>query len=158
VILRFPYLDEPLYAPAPPSLPDDAQRRWRPLIPLSVRGANGRSVAFGRALVDPGADDTVLPLDIAELLAVSFYAATTHSLRWRGQRHSLRYGDVTLELADDEGNVLAWPAVVAFTDAPVRYPLLGICGCLEFLDATFRCAERIIELEPNASFPRLASS
>lgn len=30
-------------------------------VPLSVQGPNGRSVAFGRALVDPGADDTVLP-------------------------------------------------------------------------------------------------
>lgn len=157
MILRFPYLDEPLYASPPPSMPDDAQRRWRPLIPISVQGPSGRSVAFGRALVDPGADDTVLPLEIAELLAVSFYPATSHSLRWRGQRYSLRYGDVTLELVDDDGTVLAWPAVVAFTAAPVRYPLLGICGCLEFLDVTFRGADRLIELEPNASFPQLAS-
>ena len=157
MILRFAYLDEPLYGPPPPSLPDDAQRRWRPLIPLSVAGPNGRSVSFGRALVDPGADDTVLPLDTAELLAVSFYPATSHSLRWRGQRHSLRYGDVTLELADDEGNVLTWPAVIAFSAAPVRYPLLGVCGCLEFLDVTFRGAERTVELQPNASFPQLVS-
>jgi hypothetical protein len=157
VILRFPYLDEPLYAKSPPSLPDGAQRRWRPLVPLSVQGLNGCTLNFGRALVDPGADDTVLPLDVAELLAVSFYPATRHSLQWRGTRHSIRYGDVTFELADDEGQVLTWPAVVAFTAAPVRYPLLGICGCLEFLDATFRGAERIIELQPNRSFPRPAS-
>ncbi|MCY2991982.1 MAG: hypothetical protein NTY19_29500 [Planctomycetota bacterium] len=158
MILRFPYLDEPLYASPPPSLPDDARRRWRPLIPLSVQGPTGRSVVFGRALVDPGADDTILPLDIAELLDVPFYPTTTHSLRWRGQRHLLRYGDVTLELADDEGHVLAWPAIVAFTVAPVRYPLLGICGCLEFLNATFRGAERSTELQPNATFPRLMSA
>lgn len=153
MILRFPYLDEPLYASPPPSLPDNVQRRWRPLIPLSVQALNRRFLTFGRALVDPGADDTVLPIDIAELLAVSLYPATSHSLRWRGQRYLLRYGDVKLELVDDEGNVLAWPATVGFTAAPVRYPLLGICGCLEFLDATFRGAERIIELQPNLSFP-----
>ena len=103
--------------PAPAFAPDDAQRRWRPLSRFRSRG----QWTLGRirpGLVDPGADDTVLPLDLAELLNVSFYAATTHFLRWRGQRHSLRYGDVTLELADDEGNVLAWPAVVAFTEAP----------------------------------------
>jgi hypothetical protein len=69
----------------------------------------------------------------------------------------LRYGDVTLELADDEGNVLTWPAVIAFSAAPVRYPLLGVCGCLEFLDVTFRGAERSVELQPNVSFPQLVS-
>ena len=149
MILRLPYLDEPLYGPPAPSLSAHARSRWRPLVPLTVQGPNGRSVAFGRALVDPGADDTVMPLDVAELLAVSFHPATGHSLRWKGQRHLLRYGDVTLELADDEGNALAWQAVAAFTTAPLRYPLLGICGCLEFFDATFRGAERIIELESN---------
>ncbi len=153
MILRFPYLSEPLFGPPAPTLPAGARSRWRPLVPLTVQGPNGRSVVFGRALVDPGADDTVLPLDAAELLAVSFYPATTHSLRWRGQRYPLRYGHVTLEIADDEGNVLAWPAVAAFTTAPVRYPLLGICGCLEFLDATFHGAEHLIELQTNASFP-----
>ena len=28
---------------------------------------------------------------------------------------AMRYGDVTFELADDEGQVLTWPAVVALT-------------------------------------------
>ena len=65
----------------------------------------------------------------------------------------LRYGHVTLELADDEGNVLAWPAVVTFTTAPVRYPLLGICGCLDILDVTFRGAEHFVELQTNSAFP-----
>ena len=125
---------------------------------MTVQGPNGRSVAFGRVLVDPGADDTVLPLDVAELLAVSFYPATNHSLRWRGQRYPLRYGHVTFELVDDEANVLAWPAVAAFTAAPLRYPLLGVCGCLEFLDVTFCGAEHRIELQSNASFPRAPSS
>jgi hypothetical protein len=59
---------------------------------------------------------------------------------------------VTLELADDEGNALAWPAVVAFTNAPIPYPLLGVCGCLEFFDANFRGSDRLVELENNASF------
>jgi len=158
VILRFPYLTEPLFGPSAPSLPAGARSRWRPLVPVTVQGPNGRSVAFGRALVDPGADDTVLPLDVAALLAVSFYPVTSHSLRWRGQGYSLRYGQVTLELADDEGEILAWAAVAAFTTAPLRYPLLGICGCLEFLDVTFRGADHLIEFQSNASFPQAPSS
>jgi hypothetical protein len=70
----------------------------------------------------------------------------------------LRYGRITLELVDDEANVLAWSAVGAFTTAPLRYPLLGICGCLEFLDATFRGTDHVIELQSNASFPQAPSS
>ncbi|MGO8748922.1 MAG: hypothetical protein ACLQNE_23405 [Thermoguttaceae bacterium] len=103
MILRFPYMTEPLFGPPGPALPAGAQRRWRPLVPLTVQGPNGRSLVFGRALVDPGADGTVLPLDAAVLLAVSFYPPESHSLKSRGQRYPLKYGKVTLELADDEG-------------------------------------------------------
>jgi hypothetical protein len=59
-------------------------------------------------------------------------------------------------LADDEGNVLAWPSVAAFTAAPVRSPLLGMSGCLEFLNVMFRGAEHLIELQANETFPRAA--
>ena len=79
-------MTEPLFGPPVPALPAGARWRWRPLVPLTVQGPNGRSLVFGRALVDPGADDTVLPLDVAVLLAVSFYPAESHSLKWRGQR------------------------------------------------------------------------
>ena len=44
---------------------------------------------------------------------------------------------------------------VAFTAANVRYPLLGIAGCLEFLDARFLGQRRLLELEANPSLPTL---
>jgi hypothetical protein len=94
-------------------------------------------------------------LVVAESLAAPVYPATNHSLRWRGDRYPMRYGRVVIELTDDEGNVLAWPAIVAFSRAPLRYPLLGICGCLEYLDVKFLGAERVVELQRNASFPRI---
>ena len=74
-------------------------------------------------------------------------------MRWRGQRYPLRFGVVELELIDIFGAALRWPATVAFTPANIRYPLLGICGCLEFLDVKFLGKDRAIELESNASFP-----
>ncbi len=153
MIVRFPYMAEPLLGPPTPPLSSAAGSRWRPLVPVTVQTSERASVVFGRALVDPGADDTVLPWDATELLAVSLYPATGQSLRWRGQGYALRYGQVTFELADEEGNVATWTAVAGFTRAPIRYPLLGICGCLEFFDATFRGAQRIVELQTNASFP-----
>jgi hypothetical protein len=35
----------------------------------------------------------------------------------------------------------------------MTYPLLGLAGCLEFLDARFRSADRLAELETNRLFP-----
>jgi hypothetical protein len=60
-MLRFPYQDEPLSGPAPPSLAPGATVRWRPLVPVTVIGPAGRVRDFGRAVVDPAADDTVFP-------------------------------------------------------------------------------------------------
>jgi hypothetical protein len=111
-------------------------------------------LSFGRALVDSGANDTLFPLDAATLLNIPLLASTGHAMRWRGQRFQLTYGTVDLELQDDDGKTLCWQAVVAFTSAGLRYPLLGMCGCLEVLDARLVGVDRMIELEPNASFPQ----
>ena len=137
MILRFPYLVELIQGPPPPSLPQSARGRWRPLIPVTVFGPAGSSLAFGRALVDPGADDTLFPLDVATYLGIPLLPATGHAMRWRGQRSALRFGTVELAFVDDDGNTIRWPATVAFTVAGVRYPLLGVAGCLEFFDAKF---------------------
>ena len=58
-----------------------------------------------------------------------------------------------LHLIDEDGMAIKWRAIVAFTQASVRYPVLGICGCLEFFSARFLGDDRIVELEPNDSCP-----
>jgi hypothetical protein len=98
-MLRFAYLPEPLTGPPPPSLPAGVTARWRPLAPVRVYGPSGRLRYFPRALLDPGADDTVLPLDLAALLGIALKPDTGHAVRWRGQPYSLRFGDVDLELS-----------------------------------------------------------
>jgi hypothetical protein len=118
---------------------------------VTVIGPTGRRF-FPRALLDPGADDTVLLLAIAGLIGVALLADTGHGIRWRGQSYSLRFGAVELELSDGSA-VWRWPAVVAFSPAPIRYPILGICGCLQFFDARFRGADRVVELDTNRSYP-----
>jgi hypothetical protein len=60
---------------------------------------------------------------------------------------------VELELSDDTGAVWRWPAVVGFSPAPMRYPILGTCGCLQFFDPRFRGEDRIVEIETNRSYP-----
>ena len=108
---------------------------------------------FGKALVDPGADDTIFPFDVASLLGAPLLPATNHSMRWQGQRFALRYGAVSLELEDDNGSLIRWPTIVGFTSAAIRYPLLGVAGCLEYFDVTFLGAGQQMEIEPNSTFP-----
>jgi hypothetical protein len=73
------------------------------------------------------------------------------ALRWRGQLHALRYGDVDLVLEDDVSEY-RWFTVVAFSPARIGYPILGICGCLQYFDVRFLGADLIAELVPNPSF------
>ena len=84
-MLHFPYQDEPLTGPAPPSLPVAAAVRWRPLIPVTIVGPGGLQRDFGRAVLDPAADDTVFPLDTAWRIAARLRGDTGHRVRWRGQ-------------------------------------------------------------------------
>ena len=151
-MLLFPYLDEPLVGPPPPSLPAAATVRWRPLAPITIIGPTGLARDFARAVLDPAADDTVFPIDTAARIAVRLRSDTGHRIRWRGQLHPLRFGDVELLLTDDL-TVCRWPAVVGFSPAPIRYPLLGQNGCLEFFNARFLGVDRQAELAINQSFP-----
>jgi hypothetical protein len=151
-MLQFPYQDEPLSGPPPPSLPSTATVRWRPLIPVNIIGPTRSQLAFARALLDPGADDTVFPLAIAGFLGVALRPDGGHGLRWRGQGYGLRFGDVSLELCAN-GQTWRWPTVVGFSPAPIRYPILGMCGCLNYFDTRFRGEARIVEVETNQTYP-----
>jgi hypothetical protein len=102
-------------------------------------------------VLDPGADDTVFPLAIAALLGVNLRSPSGHGLRWRGQAYVLRFGDVELELSDGI-QVYRWPAVIAFSQAPLHYPILGLSGCLQYFDATYLGEDRIIRMSANGSF------
>ena len=152
-MLRFPYLPEPLLGPPPPSLPAGAFVRCRPLVPVRVVGPPGQSRFFPRALLDTGSDDTIFPLDLVPLLGIALRADSGQGVRWRGQRFPLRFGDAELEMSDESGAVWRWPALVGFSAAPMRYPLLGNAGCLQFMDALFLGKTQLVELETNDAFP-----
>jgi hypothetical protein len=151
-MLRFPYQDEPLVGPPPPSLSPASTVRWRPLVPVTIFGQAGLYLDFARAILDPGADDTIFPDKVVLLIDADLLADTGHRLRWRGQLHPLRFAKVELSLSDAM-QLWRWPATVAFTPAPITYPILGNGGCLQFFDACFRGEARLVELETNASFP-----
>ncbi|MBI1903610.1 MAG: hypothetical protein HYS13_21115 [Planctomycetia bacterium] len=150
-MLQFPYQPVPT-THAPPSIRFGGLVHWRPFVPLTVFGAHGRSRHFQRALLDPGADDTVLPMALVPRIGISLQPDSGHRLHWRGQLYALRFGDVDLELTEG-GSLCRWTAMAAFSDASIAYCILGQRGCLEFFDATFRGAGRLAELAPNANFP-----
>ena len=151
-MLRFPYQDEPLRGPPPPSLSLTAAVRWRPLVPVTLIGPTGKRRLFPRAVLDPGADDTVFPLAVLGLVDGILRPDSGHGLRWRGQGYSLRFADVDLELSDGL-QVWRWSATVGFSQAPLRYPILGLAGCLQFFDARFLGESQRVELETNRSYP-----
>src|SRR5579862_2146953 len=120
-MLQFPYQDEPLTGPPPPSLSTNAMVRWRPLVPVAIVGPTGKRRFFLRALLDPGADDTVFPVAVAADINAALRSPSGHGIRWRGQAFPMRFADVTLELADGS-SAYCWPAIVAFSQAPIKYP------------------------------------
>lgn len=150
-MMRFPYQDELLTGPPPPSLPASANVRSRPLVPVTIFGPGGLFRDFGRAVLDPAADDTVFPIDTAQRLGIQLRPDSGHRVRWRGQLHPLRFGDAELVLTDNIV-VWRWSAVVGFSPAPLRYPILGQAGCLQFIDVNFLGADRIVEMEINRTF------
>jgi hypothetical protein len=125
-------------------------------VPVEITGPTGLSEHFTRAVLDSAADDTIFPLDTARQIGAVLRPDTGHRIRWRGQLHPLRFGDVELVLGAGTG-ARRWPTIVGFSPAPIRYPLLGTGGCLQFMDARFRGADRIVELETNPTFPGTAT-
>ena len=150
-MLEFPFQAEPVSVP-PPSLPPSERNRWRPLVPIRIYGSTGKSRMFTRALVDTGSDDTVFPMGLISPLDVDLLDDTGHGIRWRGRGYSLRFGTVELELTDG-GAVWRWTAIVGFSTAPIRYPILGQTAFLQFFNASFRGDDRVITLVKNSSFP-----
>ncbi|MCI0739253.1 MAG: retroviral-like aspartic protease family protein [Gemmataceae bacterium] len=138
--------------PPPPSLPAGAQVRWRPLVRVRVIGPGRRHWDCDKALVDSGADDTLIPYHVAKMIGAQLLPDQGHAHHWRGMRYALRFARVELELTDDV-SVWRWPALVAFSPAAIRYPLLGHCGFMEYIETRFLDADRRVELEPNSWYP-----
>src|SRR5688572_7806789 len=104
-MLRFPFVADPLSGNPPPSLPTGATSRWRPLVPVSIFGPQNKVRFFPDALLDTGADDSIFPMDVVRMIGVILLPTLGFTIRWRGQVHPLRFGNVELELEDASGAV-----------------------------------------------------
>ena len=151
--LFFPYRPEVVMHPIPPpTLPPNNPVRWRSLVTVHVTGSLRRQ-PVDDVLIDTGAVDVVFKLDLAKFIGVKF-ESWAGSLKWRGTNYQLKYGRVGLELADDTTK-LRWEEMVGFSNAPLSYygGVLGQCGFLQYMNATFNGEDRELALDPNPSFP-----
>lgn len=147
-LLSFAYQPVKLLRKPPPWLPLDAKEKFRPQVRIRVRGQGQR--VRGDAVLDTGADETTLPWDLADSLKVPL--VPTGSVRTRGLSYPSGWGTVDFEFPPDGAARWTWRTRVRFSRAR-EYPLLGIDGFLQFMDATFFGKDRRVELRTNATFP-----
>jgi hypothetical protein len=124
---------------------------WRPTVRLILHGPLG-SVKLN-ALVDPGADQTMLPREFADALGIAVDDGRPGSVRGVSGSPLMVYpGEAELEIAHQEQS-FRWRAVIRF--GPADHVLLGQLGCLEFFTGTFDHGRRELTLEPNERYPGL---
>ncbi len=148
--LLFKYV--PIRMRAPAHALGGRPTRPKPLVPVTVLGpVNARLI---QALLDTAADDTVFPDSLASFLGIDLTNAPEAEASGVGRLPAapLRFATVTLRLATNSER-REWPATVGFTAAPLRFPLLGFAGALQFFDADFRGAREEVELTVNALYP-----
>jgi predicted aspartyl protease len=125
--------------------------RPKPVIPVTVIGP--RRTHFVAGLLDTGADDTLFPESIAALVGVNLSGAPTAMGTGVGlARVAVRYAEVVLGIAQGSERH-EWRAWVAVTSVPLRRPLLGFAGFLQFFTATFHGDREEVELTANALLP-----
>jgi hypothetical protein len=126
--------------------------RPKPLIPITVLSPiNARLIM---ALLDTGADDTVFPESLAPLLGIDLTNAPEAEAGGIANLPAarLRLAQVTLRLAT-ASEQREWPALVGFTATPLRFPLLGCAGVLQYFSADFRGHREEVELTINSLYP-----
>jgi hypothetical protein len=105
------------------------------------------------ALLDTGADDTVFHESVAAYIGLDLTGAPSGTASGVGLVGvPVRYQQVVLRVIQAQVR-LEWRAWVAFTSVPLRRPLLGFAGFLQFFTAAFHGDREIVELTPNALMP-----
>ena len=124
--------------------------RPRPVLAVALLGGGG--TVTRDCLLDTGADDTIFPDGLAVAAGIDLTTAPTGTATGVGTvPYPVRFAKVVLRITDGHEQ-REWEGWVGFTTAPLRRPLLGHAGFLQFFDATFRGDAEIVELTPNSSY------
>ena len=126
----------------------------RPEVPIRIHGPAGRADVL--ALVDTGADNSILPLSVADDLGIeTTQGKGPGATAFGGQQIALSFAEVVLELSQHDA-VIRWRARLYFADFPddsEKAVILGHEGFLDYFTATFDGAGCFVELEPNDMIP-----
>jgi hypothetical protein len=128
--------------------------RWvrpRPIIAITLVGPLGTWLTEGH--LDTGADDTIFPAVFASRVGVDLSHAPSGTATGVGLTGiSLRYAEVIMRLAGNRER-REWKAWVGFTATPLKRPLLGFAGFLQFFSAHFYGDREELELDVNSLYP-----
>lgn len=129
----------------------------RPEVPLRVIGDSGD--VFCWALVDTGADHSIIPQSFAAQIGVNLDASDEADegivSGFAGGQARVRFAEVTLQLGR-AGQTVQWTATVGFVEFEQpedEVTILGHIGCLEFFRSTFDGETKEVELVPTPAFP-----
>lgn len=124
--------------------------RPRPIVAVTVTGPSGSRLR--EALLDTGADDTLFPASVAAHIGIDLSAAPVGFGTGVGAAVvSIRYAEVALRIASPN-ECREWTAMVGFTSAKLRQPILGFAGFLQYFTATFRGDREEFELATNSLY------
>lgn len=129
--MKFPYREYVSVFPGS----TDFRLILRPVITIRVVGP--KADARWDALVDSGADETLFPLSLAEVLGVELdEELISEAAGISGDRLKIQYGDVDLRIESDS-EIIEWKTTVGFVDfgsASDEVIILGHGGCLDFFE------------------------
>jgi hypothetical protein len=125
--------------------------RPRPIIPVTIIGPARTLLRVG--LLDTGADETIFPDYVAQFIGLDLTNAPSGSSTGVATGAvQVRYAEVRLRIAK-ANELREWRAWVGFAAAPLRRPLLGFAGFLQYFEASFRGDREEVELKVNALYP-----
>ena len=122
-------------------LPASTGSEPRPIVDIAVADVGSVLVP---CLVDSGAQNSFLPLWVADATGVDLAGATAREIGVGGGTSNARFAAVALSVDD-----FAWEADVGFCDPwPYAWGLLGHHSFFRWFTIRFRAADYEIELEP----------
>jgi hypothetical protein len=124
----------------------------RPIVPLVVEASTGQRLIVD-ALVDTGADLTLLPIDVAQALGIDLtpYIQTAVSSAL-GQQLTYAAIDLILELRSIP-DVYRWRARVGILSQAMTFSILGTRGFFEHFRLHYDWSARAIEIEAIGPLP-----
>jgi hypothetical protein len=133
----------------------DVMHRFRPIIEIGIIGP--RTTLFRKATLDSGADDTIFPLSLAEVLGIDLTNAPMGKATVaNGTSLQYYYAEVGLQLTSvggEKDEKIAWTAIVGFAESRKKKGLLGHAGMLQYFDVAFFGEHREVIVTPNSTLP-----